>query len=905
MNRLAVVVASLLVPLLTVAQDAEPEFLLTKTNAPHVQRGATLKAKPKKKDEPKKEDAKKDEEKPFADLVKGYVAVTNGLFTFHRQTNDPTKLLLELNTNQFDTLFLFASTQEKAPGERGLYASQMGGHFPFYFRRIGKQVQWVIKNPNFTAAPGTPAARMVEQSFGDSVAGTLKVLSAPHPDRKSILVDAGDMLLNDFLGYAAQLNDAYKPGGYRFDRGSSWFASVKAFPENVLLTLQLHYVSDNPKNSSISLPDARSIPLLLKYEFSTLRNSAGFQRRVADERVGHFLSLQQDYTSDREKSPYRRYIHRWNLEKSDPAAAVSAPKQPIVFWLENTIPKEYRESFRAGVLLWNSAFERIGFKDAVVCREMPEDADWDPADTRYNVIRWFAGTDAGFAIGPSRANPFTGEIFDADIGFSEVMVRGIWREAEESIEPVLPTGEVKLSELVAKWRRGQPAFCTYASEMIQQASFAAAVLATRPDTTPETTKRLVHEYIVEVVAHEVGHTLGLRHNFRASTILPPGDLMNTNRTHTVSQASSVMDYNPVAVALPGESQGDFVPTRLGPYDFWAIEYAYKPMPAGKEEDELKAIAARAGDPLLGYATDEDALGTYSAFAMDPYVNQFDASGDPLGFERRRVALVRELWSRAEAKLVEPGEGFQILRRVVGRGFGELGRSAAIAAKFIGGVETSRARAGDAGGRVPLQPVPAAKQREALDFLAKEVFSDDAYKLPPTLLAKLAPERMYGLAGLDSFFSNTGRLDFPWHDQVLAVQQRALYRALNTLVLARVQDNEVQARAAGQEPFAMAELFVGLDAAIWGELNAGNPAISSTRRNLQREHLRLLLRFALRQNGGQFAPEDASTLARASLAVLAQKAQAANSGDATTRAHLLDVVNRINAALNAQMFRAVE
>jgi hypothetical protein len=883
-----------------------PETLLAKTNAPQRQRGIVLKAKPKKKEDTKKPDEKKSDEKAFADIIKDYVAVTNGLFTLYRQTNDPTKLLIELGTNQVNTEFLFSATQEKATGERGFYSSMMGGNFPFYFRRVGKQVQWVIKNPTFTAAEGTPAARMVRQSFGESVAATVKVLSAPHPERKSILVDAADLLLTDFMGYAPQLNDAYKPGGYRFDKGSSWFGAVKAFPENVLLDLQMHYVSDNPKNSSDTLPDARSIPIVLKYEFSVVRNSPGFQRRPADERVGHFLSLQQDFTSDREKTPYKRYIHRWNLEKADTNAAVSAPKQPITFWLENTIPKEYRAAFRDGVLLWNSAFERIGFKDAVVCKEMPDDADWDPADTRYNVIRWFAGADAGFAIGPSRANPFTGELYDADIGFSEVMVRGLWRTAEESVEPLLPNAETKLPELVAKWRRGQPTFCTYASDMIQQAAFASSVLATRPEHTPEATQRLVHQYIVEVVAHEVGHTLGLRHNFRASTILPPADLMNTNKTHSLSQASSVMDYNPIVVALPGETQGDFVPTRLGPYDLWVIEYAYKPLTPGKEEEELKAIAGRAGDALLGYATDEDALGTYSPMAMDPYVNQFDASGDPLGFEKRRVALVKELWAKAEAKLVEPGEGYQVLRRVVGRGFGELSRSAQIVAKFIGGVETSRARAGDVGGRLPLVPVPAVKQREALEFLTREIFNDEAFKLPSTLLAKLGPERMYGLGGLDSFFTGTGRLDYPWHGQVLGVQQGALYRVFNSLVLARVLDNEVQARAAGQEPFTMAELFGALDKAIWSELDSGANAFSSTRRNLQREHVRVLLRLALRQNGGQTAPEDATTLARASLTKLARSAKAQMAGkETTTAAHLEETASRIDAALSAQMFRSVE
>jgi len=869
-------------------------------------RGVELRPLKSKAEATAKEAEKKDDDKPFADIVKGLEAMTNGLFIVYRATNDPTRVLLEIQTNQWDTVFLFSSTQERGTGERGLYSSQMGGNFPCQFRRVGKQVQWVIKNPTFTADAGTAAERTVRQSFGDSIAGTVKIQSAPHPERNSVLVDAGELFLNDFNGYAAQLNDAYPPGGFNFDKGSSYFGPIRTFSENTLFDLHLHYLTGNPKVSSAALPDPRSIPLVVKYELSALRPSSGFRPRRADERIGHFLSLQQDFTSDRPQSPYRRHVHRWRLEKQDPSAALSPPKQPIVFWLENTIPPEYRPAFREGVLLWNTAFARIGFTNAIECREMPDDATWDPADTRYNTIRWFAGVDAGFAIGPSRANPFTGEIYDADIGFSEAMVRSVRRSAEETIEPVLPPAASRLAQVTAQWRRGQAVSCTYAVDAAQQAGFAASVLAARPGTAPELTDRLIREYLVEVVAHEVGHTLGLRHNFRASANLEASELMNTNRTHTVGQSSSVMDYNPLVVALPGEKQGDFVPTVLGPYDLWAIEYAYRSLTPETEEAELKAIASRAGEPLLAYATDEDALGTFSPYALDPYVNQFDASADPLAFERRQLVLVRELWAHAEQRLVASGDGYQVLRRVLNRSFRELQNSAGIASKFVGGVRLSRSRAGDAGGRPPLDPVPAAKQREALAFLSDEIFADAAYRPPAALMAKLAPERMYGLGGLDAFFSGTQRLDYPWHDLVLSVQATALERVLNPIVLDRVLDNEVLCRASGQEVFSMAELFSALDQTLWTELKTPT-AISSTRRNLQREHLRHLLRLTLRVHGGESAPEDASTLARASLVQLGAqaKAAAATVTDPTTKAHLQETEAKISAALSAQTLRMVD
>ena len=249
-----------------------------------------------------------------------------------------------------------------------------------------------------------------------------------------------------------------------------------------------------------------------------------------------------------------------------------------------------------------------------------DDADWDAADTRYNTIRWFAGVGASFAIGPSRANPFTGQIYDADIGFSEGILRSVRRQGEEFVAPVFPPSDTAPAAAPTLWNRNPHRFCDYADGLAQQAAFGVNVLEARGALTPELEEKLMREFLIQVAAHEVGHTLGLRHNFRASTILKPDELNNLEKTSALSQSASVMDYNPIVIAARGEKQGHFVPVTLGPYDYWAIEYAYKPI-TGDERAELSAIASRAAEPLLPYSTDEDALGTFSPSAIDPLVNQ--------------------------------------------------------------------------------------------------------------------------------------------------------------------------------------------------------------------------------------------------------------------------------------------
>src|SRR5262249_42858944 len=306
--------------------------------------------------------------------------------------------------------------------------------------------------------------------------------------------------------------------------------------------------------------------------------------------------------------------------------------------------------------------------------------------------------------------------------------------------------------------------------------------------------------------------------FRASTILKVDDLNNVQKTEEMGQTSSVMDYNPVVIASKGEKQGHFLTPTLGPYDYWAIEYAYKPI-EGAEKAELAKIASRAADPMLPYATDEDARGTFSPLAIDPLANQYDQSSDPLAYYRQRLGIVNELWTSMESKLVKPGEGYQVLRRSFNRGANEYNRALLTSSKFIGGIYHVRDHAGDPNGRPPYTPVPASKQREALEFLRTYAFSEKAFQLPPGLLNKLAIDRQEGLDFISYF--NVQRLDYAWHDAVLNLQRNVLNRLYHPVLLARMEDNEL--RFGPQEmPFTMADLFKGLDTAIWSELDT-NPA----------------------------------------------------------------------------------
>lgn len=853
-----------------------------------------------------------EKEKPFAEVVKGAKAI-DGLFRLY-ETDE--KVLLEIQSEQLDQVYFLALTLESGLGERGFYAAQMGGMAPIAFHREGKSVQLVVRNTRFLAEPDAPIARAVERSFSDSILAQAELAAAPHPERQSLLVDLGAFLLSDLPGLGGALETRFRIP-YTFDEKRSTFGRLEGFEKNVEIETQAVYAVDKlpvpplakpgspppplpppPRN----LPDPRSMTIRLHWSLAE-PPPPGFEPRWADDRVGHFFTDHENFSSDVAYTPTVRLVNRWRLEKQDPQAAVSPPVRPIVFWLENTIPEIYRDAVREGILLWNEAFERIGFENAIEVRQQPDDAEWSAGDMRYATVRWFATTDAVFAQGPSIADPRNGEILDADIRFAESVTRFTRRGRREQVEPVAgqPAGRPPVSALrLSPWLRpvaGQS--CDLAPGLVAQASFGTDLLLARGmDPEGPEAEEFLRQFLVYVTAHEVGHTLGLRHNFRASTIHPLDRVHDQALTRREGLVGSVMEYAPVNLSEDPGSQGEYYPTTLGPYDHWVIEYAYKPLAASTAEGkaaELAKIAARAGDPMLAYATDEDAGLGAGAWDMDPYVNRNDLGSDPLAFAAQRVRLSRELWQNIEATLEQPGEGYQVLRRSFSGALSQVGLAASIAAKFIGGIEHPRTHVGDAGGGLPFQPVPRERQEEALAILSEYVFSPRAFEFSPELINKLPSERWPDFRNFPASFQR--RQDYPVHQEILSIQRAVLDRVLDPVVLARVVDSEMTQ----EDPFHVATLFAELDTAIWEELDTGSgeTAIRSFRRNLQREHLKRLITLVLAAPDA--VPEDARTEARASLESLASKMKAAAAGgrlDAVSRAHVGESLARIEEALAA-------
>jgi hypothetical protein len=264
-----------------------------------------------------------------------------------------------------------------------------------------------------------------------------------------------------------------------------------------------------------------------------------------------------------------------------------------------------------------------------------------------------------------------------------------------------------------------------------------------------------------------------------------------------------------------------------------------------------------------------------------------------------VQLGRELWKRSEERLLKSGEGYQVLRRSFGQAMGNIGQSAYLASKYIGGIRYYRDHVGDPNGRTPFEPVAAAEQRAALDLITTRLFAPDAFTFSPALLRKLAGDRY---PDWTYFERMVRRPDVPLHGMLLDMQTGVLDRVLHPVVLSRVLDSQMYFDDPSQA-FKLDALFAGVQEAIWRDTLKGDAlSVNTYRRALQRAHLKKLSELVVKDGA---APEDARSLARRSLVNLRDQLRAASRGkniEENTRAHLDDSIARIEQVLNAQVQR---
>ena len=917
--------------------------------------------------------------KPFADVAKDYekvVSTADGQSSFYtvwtRQKDQG--MLAELPRGYESQKHFIALTVASGYA----YAGLQSGDMYVYWKRIGNRLVLMEPNVDTRSTGDNESKSSVKRIFTDRVILDVPIV-AIGPSGQPV-IDLKDLLVNKasvFFG-----------GQVRGANGSlATIKTAKAFPENVELAYEM--------------PMAGGVLQNLHYSFSLIKGTPGFQPRAADERIGFFTTTYRDLGKFKDDEKWVRYVNRWHLEKKDPKLKISPPKEPIVFYVESTTPVRYRPFVKQGLLYWNKAFEKIGFRDAIEVyyqdAETGAHMEKDPEDVRYNFIRWLSN-DMGTAIGPSRVNPLTGEILDADIILTDGWIRHFWGQYNEQLPEMAMEGfspetlswledhpnwdprirmapPEKRNELIAQrmqqgvLRYGGHAIgaaldknsrmygnqeldgllnrtsqvnglCLAArgkafdmavgmmdlevSGLLDDPQAAAVAIGAEPpaseadkkdekkddkeakkkaepkfDTLDGIPDWFVGPMIADLVAHESGHTLGLRHNFKASSIYTMAEINSPELKGKKPQTASVMDYNPVNINMQdGVLQGDFCMIDIGPYDFWAIEYGYT-------LEDPKKVLARVAEKDLPYGTDEDTAGP------DPLTRRYDFAGDPINYAKSSVKLAKYHRDRILDKFVKDGDSWAKARRGYGITLGMQTRSINMMAAWVGGAYVNRDHKGDPNGRAPLAVVPAAQQREAIKFIIDNAFRDDAFGLTPQLLERMTVEKWMDAGGGGEAF---GEATYPIHDRIMGIQAAALTMLMNPSTLRRVFDNEYRVPS-DQDALTLPELMDTISAAIWLELDSTpgqkftsrQPMISSLRRNLQREYVERLIDLSLPGGASGGAGKAVANLSVAKLRQLKDKLGkfvddkngTGSNLDPYTSAHLVEAKIRIDKALDAQ------
>lgn len=529
---------------------------------------------------------------PFDEVTKGMTS-TKGLFTLWSYPEgtpdkDTERLLAQIPSSFIGEKFMISTSISGGGFFTGFPLEEYVGQWELRDNQlllIQPQTQYVVNNDEVSDA--------VKRTYPDTIRTAIPLVTkAPNGDP---VVDFGSLLKSDFA------NITSLSGGGGINSSLSTWTKKKTFELNVEIGVELAMSGWNPPGSYTKQQ--------VHYSFWKLPQT-NYTPRIADDRVGYFLTANQDWskpTGDREL--FNRYIDRWQLEKRDPSLKLCEPKQPIIFYIEKTVPVRFRRAVRDGIAEWNKAFEEIGFLNAVEVRQQTDDNEWkdlDPEDMRFSFFRWIV-TGGGFAMGPHRANPFTGQIYDADIVFDDSMVRYFEMAAQQNIgteafarkagDPTLAgffkahpefrrparewehfdigkddTVERQKEAYFERMRNRGHLLCDYMQGMAHQMAFSGAMLSDAPADVKE---EFIYDVIKEVVAHEVGHTLGLRHNFIASTIYSVDEIKTRMKTSEPT-TGSVMDYNPTLFFTGLNKDVNFVTPVIGPYDHWAIEYGYRP-----------------------------------------------------------------------------------------------------------------------------------------------------------------------------------------------------------------------------------------------------------------------------------------------------------------------------------------
>jgi len=814
----------------------------------------------------KKKNPKK-KSKTIQELTKSSKKI-EGLFTIFQDTiTGTTKLLVK--KEQLDKDFIYFSQIADGVTEAGQFRGSFKGSSVFQVKKYFNKIEFVAPNTAFYFNTENAISKSSKANISDAVIASGKILAKDDKKGEYLIAADGLFLSETFTRikgprFPGQSPLAFKLGS--FNKEKSKINEIKNYPENT--NVKTEYVYSNPgvlNGGGKAITDGRNVSIKVFHTFMNMP-SDNYNTRMDDSRVGYFLTQTNNMTST-DVVNYRDFIHRWKLIKKNPDAVISEPVKPITWWIENSTPVEFRETIKNGVLAWNEAFEKAGFKKAMVVKIQPDDADWDAGDVRYNVLRWTSSPNPPFGgYGPSFVNPRTGEILGSDIMLeyvhftNRVYYERIFKNAAASEF----TAETEEEEKIKFFQnKNHHLYCSKGHLMHENTLFGKTVLAASGASDLEM-EGMKEQGMKSLIMHEIGHTLGLNHNMKASQLFSPEQLADVSFIEGKALTGSVMDYAGINLTADRKKQGQYYDMAVGPYDIWAIQFGYTPF---KSKIERDALLARSTEPALIFGNDADDMRSPGK-AIDPRVMIGDMSNDQIRYSIDRIELVNKMMKDIKTRFGNSGESYMQLGQAYYILSGQSSTAAGIISRFIGGVYVDRAKPGQTGGTMPFTPVSLKDQKRAMDALNKYVFASDAFSAPNDLYNYLAKQRR----GFNFF---GGPEDPKIHEQVLGYQTKVLAHITHPNTLQRISNSELYGNK-----YKLATYMTDLNNMMFKQDVYGT--INSFRQNLQAAYTKGLIKIISGKSNNRY-PIAAKSMAIYNLKNI--KNWVSNGkGDIATKAH---------------------
>ncbi|WP_348701153.1 zinc-dependent metalloprotease [Leeuwenhoekiella blandensis] len=628
--------------------------------------------------------------KPYNKVITAEAKSDAGLFTTHKVDD---KLYFTIPDSLMGKDMLLVSRIAKVP-------SGYGGGYVNAGSKVNEQVIRWSKRGNYVDArvisfenqsdEDSPISKSVEANNFFPILFSAEV-ETKTPDSTGVVIDVTKLFTQDIAAINAVSPRSRKQYKIRrLDNNRSYIESAHAYPQNVEIKHVMTYEAEEPPQR-----DQASTLTFLMNQSMILLPEDKMQPRLADERVGWFTLRKYDYNSDALKSDDYRILRRWRLVPKDIEAykrgELVEPVKPIVYYLDPATPMKWRPYFKQGIEDWNAAFEKAGFKNAIIAKDPPspeEDPEFSPEDVRYSVIRYVASTTRN-AVGPSVSDPRTGEILESDV---------IWYHNH---------------------------LRSYRNRFMIEAG--AQNPAARTLETPEAE---IGEMMRMVIAHEVGHAIGLPHNMKASSAYPTDSLRVASFTQKYGLTPSIMDYARVNYVAQPEDEGVRYIRMMGPYDYYAVNWGYRYLPEADSPEAEKPtldqwILEKEGNPWYEFG---------SSRGVDPHSQTESLGDDNIKASLYGLANMKKVVPNLIDWTTKDGYGYDDLDEV----YGELTRLwrgyVYHVITNVGGIYETRKTADQEG--VVYEPVPESIQEEAVAFLNEHAFTTPEWLLDEEILNRI-------------------------------------------------------------------------------------------------------------------------------------------------------------------------